>query len=278
MPRRVRRLFDGSPSRTVLPMSTAADRWAAGLRALAIPHELLSAAPGDPYAFPAGSFRVDPLAEPLDTPSRRAALDALPERGSVLDVGCGGGAASLALRPRVASIVGVDARPAALDDLEAAAETIGVEVRTVCGVWPDVAPDAGTADVVVCHHVAYNVHDVVPFLRALDAAATRRVVLEVTATHPWEWFRPLWPALTGWDRPAAPTGDDLEAVLLDCGVRPDVARWERPSRFPTSAAELAPMLTGRLCLPADRADDVAEAIDRLGVVPATEVITFSWSP
>ena len=88
-------------------MSTAAERWATGLRALAIPDELLAAAPSDPYAFPTGSFRVDPLAEPVDTPSRIAALDALPDGGSVLDVGCGGGAGSLALRPRVGSIVGV---------------------------------------------------------------------------------------------------------------------------------------------------------------------------
>jgi SAM-dependent methyltransferase len=259
-------------------VSTAANRWAAGLRALAIPDELLSSAPADPYSFPPGSFRVDPLAEPVDTPSRRAALGALPDRGSVLDVGCGGGAASLALRPKVGSIVGVDTRAAALDDLAEAACSVGVKVRAVHGVWPEVAPDAGTVDVVVCHHVAYNVHDIVPFLRALSQAAKRRVVLEVTAAHPWEWFRPLWPVLTGWDRPAAPTANDLEAVLVESGVRPDVVRWERPSRFPPCAAELASELTGRLCLPADRTDDVAEAIERLGISPATDTITLSWSP
>jgi SAM-dependent methyltransferase len=259
-------------------VSSAAERWAAGLRALAIPDDLLAGAPGDPYAFAAGAFQVDPVAEPVDTPSRRAALAALPEGGSVLDVGCGGGAASLALRPRVGSIVGVDTRPAALVDLVAAADEAGIEVRTVQGAWPEVADDAGLADVVVCHHVAYNVADVVPFLVALRAAARRRLVLEVTANHPWEWFRPLWPELTTWDRPAAPTAADLGAVLAEIGVGFEAERWDRPTRFPTDPHELAAGLTGRLCLGDDRSDDVAEAIVRLGVTPATEAVTFTCSP
>lgn len=259
-------------------MDDAADRWAAGLRALAIPDELLAAAPSDPYAFPSGMFRVDPLAEPTDTPSRRAALDALPDGGSVLDVGCGGGAGSLALRPQVGSIVGVDERPAALADLDEAASSVGLPVRTIQGTWPEVAPTAGQADVVVCHHVAYNVHDIVPFVRALDAAATRRVVVEVGASHPWEWFRPLWAPLTGWERPAAPTADDLEAVLEQLGIRPRLARWERPSAFPTDPSELAESLTGRLCLPQERTTDVADAIERLDITPSTEAVTLSWSP
>ena len=39
----------------------------------------------------------------------------------------------------------------------AAFERAGVTHREVLGRWPDVAADVAAADVVVCHHVVYNV-------------------------------------------------------------------------------------------------------------------------
>ena len=40
----------------------------------------------------------------------------------------------------------------------------GLQPRLVPGRWPDVAAEAGTADVVTCHHVTYNAADIEPFL------------------------------------------------------------------------------------------------------------------
>ena len=64
----------------------------------------------------------------------------------------------------------------------------GVPHRTVAGRWPDVAPDAGTADVVVSRHVLHNVVDLPAFLAALTAAVrvarpAGGVVVEMLAEH-----------------------------------------------------------------------------------------------
>src|SRR5436305_422520 len=71
----------------------AAERWAQALAAWAIPPAILTAAPESPWGFPTQLFerRADTVpAEP--TPSTQRALEALPEGGAVLDVGCGAGA------------------------------------------------------------------------------------------------------------------------------------------------------------------------------------------
>ncbi|MDP9241458.1 MAG: SAM-dependent methyltransferase, partial [Actinomycetota bacterium] len=89
---------------------SAADQWRDELASWAIPDEILAAASESPWGFPVELFRVADAVEPSmpDTPSRRRALEALPAGGSVLDVGCGGGAASLALAPPAGRLVGVD--------------------------------------------------------------------------------------------------------------------------------------------------------------------------
>ncbi|HKC74769.1 MAG TPA: class I SAM-dependent methyltransferase, partial [Chloroflexota bacterium] len=87
----------------------AAERWKQALAAWAIPPAILAAAPESPWGFPTELFerRADAVpAEP--TPSTQRALEALPEGGSVLDVGCGAGAASLPLAARAGHLIGVD--------------------------------------------------------------------------------------------------------------------------------------------------------------------------
>src|SRR4051812_28598057 len=93
---------------------TAAAVWAEALAAWAIPEDILAAAPESPWGFPVALFH--PAEDgPADTPSRQAALDALDalggSGGSVLDVGCGAGAASLALVPPARRVIGVDSSP-----------------------------------------------------------------------------------------------------------------------------------------------------------------------
>jgi SAM-dependent methyltransferase len=92
----------------------------------------------------------------------------------VLDVGVGGGAASLPLVPRAARIVGVDTSEDVLAAFREAADAAGVEAAAVSGAWPDVAPDVELADVAVCNHVLYNVAELEPFARALDGTPASR--------------------------------------------------------------------------------------------------------
>jgi hypothetical protein len=132
-----------------------------------------------------------------------------------------------------------------------------------------VADQAPVADVVVCHHVAYNVPDLGPFATALTGHARRRVVLELTANHPMAALNPLWMALQGIDRPSGPTAADAIEVLREVGLSPRVDTSPRPKRgeYP-SFDDLVAVTRRRICLPPDRDAELADTLLRFGVDPA----------
>ena len=150
---------------------------------------------------------------PADTPSRAAALALLGAGGTVLDVGCG------AAMPRSRSPSAAASSPASTSSATCSPRSrparppAGSPHRTLLGRWPDVAAEAGTADVVVSHHVLHNVVDLPPFVAALTAAARRGVVVEMLAQHPMAWLDPLWVRFHGLHRPPPATTDDAVAVL-----------------------------------------------------------------
>ncbi len=252
--------------------ASAAQRWRELLTARTIPPGIRAAAPDDPHRHDLARFTA--AADPPDTPSRRVALDLLGAAGgTVLDVGCGGGAASLALLPAAHHVTGTDTAADMLDAFTRACEQRGVPHRTVLGPWPDTAAEAGVADVVVCHHVGYNIADLGPFVVAIDAAATRGVVLELHAEHPTSWMDPLWQRFHGLRWAPAATVDDALAVLIEIGIRPRVRRWTKPAR--ARGADEVELARRRLCLPRDRVRDVARALDALPQGPR-EFVTISW--
>jgi SAM-dependent methyltransferase len=251
-------------------MGSAADRWRELQEARAIPPGILAAAPDSPYKHDPAHFKA--CAEPADTPSRRAALGRLGDGGgSVLDVGCGGGAASLAVAEAADLLIGVDHHPGMLEVFAADCAARGIAHRTVLGAWPDVADRAGPADVVVCHHVGYNTPELAPFFAALTAAARRGVVVELTAEHPMAWLDPLWARFHDVHRGGPATAEDAVAVLAELGITPTVTRWDRGARLPEDPVWVAK----RLCLTDDRIDEVAEAL--AAVPPRTrEAVTLTW--
>ncbi|HVH52891.1 MAG TPA: class I SAM-dependent methyltransferase, partial [Actinomycetota bacterium] len=172
---------------------TASERWGDALASWAIPDEIMSRAPESPWTFPPELFRSHSSRGTTGQPSLTTAraAEALPDRGTVLDVGVGAGAASVRLWPQASRITGVDSSEAMLEEFRRAAATAGVEAIPVLGRWLDVADEVEPADVVVCAHVLYNVRDLEPFVRALDAHARRRVVIEITSTHPLAWMSDL---------------------------------------------------------------------------------------
>jgi SAM-dependent methyltransferase len=263
--------------------SPAAQRWAQALGAWAIPDEILAAAPASPWSFPPERFArmaARALADPVASPSRRRALEVLAEGGVVLDVGVGGGAASLPLSPPAALLVGVDQSAAMLDTFAAAAEERSVTHAQVQGGWPDVAAEVEPADVVVCHHVAYNVADLVPFVTALTASARRRVVLELTALHPLTSSNPLWLELHGVVRPTSPTADDAVAVLEEMGLAVGVEAFERPVAEGDDAeeelADVVPFVRRQLCLGPERDAEIESLLRRHGRAQLGRVVTLWW--
>lgn len=246
----------------------AADRWTASLEAWAIPDEILAAAPESPWGFPTELFRrrAERAIEREPSALVERALEALPERGTVLDVGVGGGATSLPLASRASRIVGLDGSEEMLDAFRASAGSSGVEAVGIEGSWPDVAPQVDPADVAVCGHVFYNVQRLAPFAAELTSHSRDRVVVEITATHPLAWLRDLWRRFHELERPDGPTADDAEAVLRELGL--DVGREDREAEpwatgFEDRGTAVA-LVRRRLCLPAERDPEIEQALgDRL---------------
>jgi len=224
--------------------------------------------------------RFQPRRDQGLSPSHRRALEALPQGGDVLDVGAGRCAMSLPLRPPARGIIAVDVSAAMLQDSEADV--------TVLGRWPEVADRAGRADVVVCGHVLYNVAELAPFVRALDAAARRRVVVELTREHPrgQRHERDLWRHFWALERPTGPTWEDAVAVLRECDIEPRHELWERePRGGHADLDDLVAALRREVCLRSERDAELREllrpyAVERdgrwLAGAEPRAVVTLWW--
>ena len=265
------------------------DRWQADLAAWAIPEHITSAVADSPWVLPRQVFarRADRLAAAPSGPSFEREWAALDPAGTVLDVGSGAGAASLPLLARCAGLAAVDTDVEMLRLLGERASRAGVAARLIQGTWPDVAAQAGLADVVTCHHVTYNVPtNTGRSSVALTAAARRSVIVEMTATHPLTSLNDLWLKFHGLRRPVGPTAADLLAILAALGIEAGHVTWRRPGGADyASFAELAEVTRRRLCLPPDRAAEVASALTEAGVDPehpvdlgtsGREVVTIWW--
>jgi SAM-dependent methyltransferase len=267
---------------------SALDRWREELEAWAIPDEIIERAPESPWGFPVGMFRAraEQARGGEPTPSNLEALRFLGEGGTVLDVGAGAGAASLPLAGSARRIVAVDESPGMIEAFLAAAGAAGVEAGAVLGRWPDVADQVDPADVVVCNDVLYNVQDLGPFALSLTDHARRRVVVQITSTHPLAPMRPLWRRFHGLERPEGPTADGAVAALAAVGLGVERHDWttSRAGSF-ERLDDLVAFMRRRLCLPASRDPEIAGALEpiaihepggyRLGPIDRP-VVTLSW--
>ena len=256
----------------------AAERWAELLSGWGLPQAILDQAPESPWGHEPRRFAVDETLD-RDTTSARWAREVLPPAGgTVVDVGCGGGRSSLTLAPPASELIGVDRSGAMLDEFVQAATLAGVARRTVHGSWPEVADVTPIADVVVCHHVLYDVQDVIPFVVALTEHAQLAVVVEIPTRHPMSAWSPAFAHFWQLDRPDGPTHRDLAAVLDELGLQPEFTTSPRPA-LPIFAADpdvLVPMARRRLCLSADRDEELAAWLDANPLPWPDTVATIRW--
>jgi SAM-dependent methyltransferase len=265
------------------------ERWRADLAAWAIPEHITAAVAESPWVLPRQVFarRADRVSATPSGPSYQRAWAALDPPGSVLDVGSGAGAASLPLLSRATSLTAVDSDPEMLEKFSERSSAAGITARSVVGRWPEAAPEAGPADVVTCHHVLYNVPDLRPFVTALTASARRTVVAEITTQHPLVSLNALWLRFHGLRRPVSPTAADLIQILEAMGLRPGHESWRRPGgRDYASFDEMVDVTRRRLCLPPERAAEVAAALAASGIDPedpedlgssGRDVVTIWWN-
>lgn len=232
----------------------------------AIPTPILDAAPESPYGFPTELFvrRGERSIGRERAPTTARALDALGEGGTVLDVGAGGGATSLPLAERCTHLTAVDAGSEMLAAVAETAARVGVPIDVIEGTWPGIESSVPVADVVVCGHVTYNVHDLGSFVRALDQHARRRVVIELTERHPLSWMNDLWLRFHDLTRPDRPTADDAIALVRSEGY--EVSSEDRVDSEDVAGSgferreDAVALVRRRLCLPADRDDEIGEAL------------------
>jgi SAM-dependent methyltransferase len=250
--------------------------WRAALALWAIPEPIRAAAPEDPFGFCAALFEPDRQAPAALSTTR--ARDALPVGGTVLDVGCGGGAAGLALVPPAAAVTGVDPDPGMVALFDRSCAQRAIAGRAVLGRWPDVADAVAPHDVVVSHHVVYNVAAIEDFLLALTARARHRVVLEVTRRHPQAELNELWRVLHGVVRPQTPGVEDLLAVLRDLGIDAEVSDAQRPApQVAQPRDELVTEIRRRLCLPRDADGEIDRLLPADFRVPPPRVTCVWWA-
>lgn len=236
---------------------SAADRWSTALQSWALPEHIVAAAPRSPWHHDTRSFMVDGTLDRSVLPAELARSVLPATGGSVLDVGCGGGRASMSLTPPAVRVIGVDEDPAMLAAFTSAAAAAGARSATIEGRWPDVADECPTADLVVCHHVAYNVADIVPFVEALTDHARLAVVVVLPTRHPQTTWNHAWRHFWQLERPTGPTDRDFGAVLDELGINAERFESPRPplAAFTADPASRVPSARRRLCLGDDRSDD-----------------------
>ncbi len=130
---------------------------------------------------------------------------------------------------------------------------------------------------VVCHHVVYNVADLVPFARALTDHARFRVVVELTAEHPMSNLIEAWRELHGLERPTRPSAGDAVAVLEEMGlsVSTESSRG-RPRHASHDRAHVVAFARRRLCVGAERDAEIDALLGPEFESPPRPVVTVWW--
>lgn len=171
---------------------------------------------------------------------------------TLLDVGCGAGGLSICFAKELEQVTGIDASEemlAAFRDNWKKENLESSKLRTLVGIWPTVAPQAGQADLVICANVLFNVPEPCEFITALDRAANGAVFIEVHERHPHHVANPVWKHFWGLDRPDSPTAEDLVAIIESLGISPQSERFYRDAIGPREVDdELVLSMAQRACI------------------------------
>ena len=132
-------------------------------------------------------------------------------------------------------------------------------------------------DVVVAANVVYNVPDIGDFLRTMTDHARRRVVVELTDSHPWTSMAALWRHFHHQDRPDGPTIADFLDVTIELGFDAHVETFHRVSVWANATPEVVLAFNRRrLCLPVERESEVAAVMRELEPAAPMSASTVWW--
>lgn len=246
--------------------TTLCDNWERALAGWAIPEEILSQASSSPWKL--SPERFGPSDARAATPTVLKIKELLdgpvePAMKSVMDVGCGAGGISLLILDHASSVTAVDVSEEMLAAFKSRFELIGkrgVALSLVSGSWPDVAGRAGTAGVVVCANVLFNVRNPCEFIAKLNDAATIGVVIEVHERHPHSVANAAWKHFWNLDRPSEPTGEQLVEIITSLGISPQSSTFLREPGEAVRLVddELVESIRQRICLGASRDSEIRD--------------------
>lgn len=249
-------------------------KWKADLESWSIPKEIIDQAPESPWIHPPVLFQIPELIEL--TPSHQKAIEVLPENGSILDIGCGGGIAAFAMGGKAARVIGVDHQGEMLEMFAKNAEERQIDSKVHEGFWPAIESEVEVADVSVAHHVVYNVQDIVPFLTAMSSHARKRVVLEMPQHHPLSNLTEAWKYFWKLDRPVDPTPQDLMNVLKELNIDAQIQLWNGQLRQESNMDDAVHFTRIRLCLPKSRESEVREFLESHPASQVRPLATIWW--
>lgn len=188
----------------------------------------------------------------------------------LIDIGAGTGRYEALLAGAIAEVLAVEPSPAMRAQLgQRVADELLTNVRVVGDSWP--SADV-TGDVAIAAHVLYGVREIEPFLRSMDAAASRACFLLLAFRHPSSFVSPFWERMYGVPRLPLPGALECLNALYQLGI---VARLELvpiTSRLSfANQQEALDDLRWRLRAPAQPAYDqqIITAIDEL-LVPTDD--------
>ena len=135
----------------------------------------------------------------------------------VLDIGTGSGRYLPPLTAAGCDVIALEHSPAMREQIALLVQTAQLShVTTIADTWPTAQPLA--CEVAIAVHVLYEVRDIAPFLRAMDAAASKLCVLVLGLRHPTTAVLPLWQAWHGEPRLPLPAAHECMAALAQLGI------------------------------------------------------------
>jgi hypothetical protein len=99
--------------------------------------------------------------------------------------------------------------------------------RIIEGEWPDV--DAPVGSVALVNHVTYMTREIVPFVKRLEQAGRRRVLITVNSVPGPSFQRALYQMVHGEAEEIVPGHVELINVLWELGVLPDIRVLPQPT-------------------------------------------------
>jgi SAM-dependent methyltransferase len=134
----------------------------------------------------------------------------------LIDIGAGTGRYEPLLARAVAEVLAVEPSPAMRAQLDQrVVDDKLANVRVIADAWPNA--DAA-CDVAIAAHVLYGVREIEPFLRGMDAAASRACFLLLAFRHPSSFVSPFWEQLYGVPRLPLPGALECLNALYQLGI------------------------------------------------------------